>query len=252
MQAQGGLPGMQSRTWIYPVILLTVLGSSQVVFGEIYKVVGPDGKITFSDKNPNPGASDSPKEGVAEQIEIKEGYSNKIAVTEIGATSYCGSIELPTRDVTSTDFYSRVVNNNRAWQSERKSVDHNVSRLAYTWRNHPEGTTGITVDNLKRLNELNCAVDWAQQQRTIAFSEKLSLQRKSEGLHAYLQEIYSSNRTKCGDEPIYTASDRQFDDRRAAWKKCIAENSSKMSELQADLKRNDALLLDIKRIEDMP
>jgi hypothetical protein len=224
--------------------------ANEVLADTVYRVVGSDGRISYSDKNPNAG-SGTPQ-SVAEQIEIKENYSNKTSITQVGSVSYCGTVALPVRDITSTNYYAQVVINKKNWAAEIMRIDGAMSQMVRGSHTRYSGPGGYTVENINRLSELNCAVDWSQKQKLKALDEKIALQKKSEGLDTYLQELKMGMQDVCGDEPIYSSTDRLFDDRRDTWKKCVSGHNGKMGEVQADLRRTDQQLLDIKLIEEMP
>jgi hypothetical protein len=220
---------------------------------KVYKVIGSDGKISFTDKDPAAGHSDHPQAGVAEQIEVKENYSNKVPVTLVGSTSYCGSIALPLRDLFTTNFYSTVANSDRNWLSDRNRLIQTMSQVNRNFRyTTSTGPGPFTSENYKHLSELNCAVDWAHQQKDLALIQKDEQQKKSEGLSNYLNELSSGVREICGGEPIYSMDDRLYADKRATWQRCTNDHESKIREVQTDLRRTDDLLHDIKLIEEMP
>jgi len=228
---------MVSRLVSAAIIAVYFLSSAQA---EIYKTVDAQGHVMFSSQAPV--GSDQKK---VDKIELHEGYSNKIQITQTGSVSYCGSIALPVRDVGSTNFYGTVVNDEKMWRQESARIEKQLSQ--YQRYARPE-TTAYNNDNLTKLAEYQCASDWAQQQRSKAKEERLALNRKSDGLNAYLKELTDGQVSVCGEEPVYSSSDRLFDDKRRSWQRCTADYRVKMTDIQADLKKADQQLLDIQKI----
>lgn len=229
---------MLSRKLLIAFASLSLL---PLAHAEIYKTVDAQGHVTYT--NQAPIGNDKKK---AEQIEVHEGYSNKLPVTQTGSASYCGSIALPTRDVGSTSFFETVVYNEKTWRSEIARTQTLISQYN---RNRRATSTPYNSDNLTKLAENQCAYDWVQDLRKNAKDERVALDRKSSGLNSYLQEMKSAQTSVCGEEPIYASSDRFFDDKRKSWQRCTADYQVKMRDIESDLKKTDAQLRDIHKIE---
>ncbi|MFT3929320.1 MAG: DUF4124 domain-containing protein [Spongiibacteraceae bacterium] len=225
---------------VYLVVALFV-AMPLISHAEVYKIVDSQGRVSYT--NQKPMTAERVK---AEAVEINEGYSNKIKVTKTGSVSYCGSIALPTRDVGSTNFYGTIVNYERQWKNEIDRISKMMNQ--YNRYGRPESTT-YNNDNLTKLAENQCAYDWVQAQRKIAAEERLILERKSEGLNTYLGEMLSAQESVCGKEPIYSALDRFFDEKRKSWQRCVSDYQGKMRDIESDLKKTDQQLADIHKIE---
>lgn len=229
------------------LVALTLLGSGNVLAEKIYKLVGADGKVSYTNQNPQLVAGTA--QATPQEVEVKEAYSSTIHISYIGSTAFCGSIALPVRDVTSTTFYGQVVNSNKNWMSEIDRLNKSLAQYTSSYYSG-SGAGGYTVENLKRLQELHCATEWADAQKKNAMQEKEQLLKKSAGLSQYLSELKAGATEICGQEPVYSPTDRLFPERRQTWNNCISGQNQKLTDIQSDLKRTDQLLLDIKHIED--
>jgi len=229
------------RRTLSVALAFTTLAFTSLTHSEVYRVVDAQGHVSFT--NQKPFGTESKK---AEEIQVHEGYVSKVRPTQTGSATYCGSIALPTRDVGSTTFYGTVVNNERLWRSEVARIQKLVSQgNRYT---RPE-LSAYNNENLTKLAENQCAYDWAQEQRKNAKAERLALDRKSEGLSTYLKEMQTAQVSVCGEEPIYSSSDRFFDDKRKSYQRCMSDYQTKMRDIESDMKRADQQLLDIRKIE---
>lgn len=224
---------------IYAGLFVTLAGSGDAYAEKVYKLVGPDGKIIYTNKNPeliNIGNADH------EEIDVKESYSNVTPVTRVGSAMFCGNIQLPLREIGSTNFYGKVVSARKDW--ERAIIDLE-SKIAKKRRSSLEDKN---FQYLKQLTEYKCARNWADEQKRNAMQEKKLLIEKSAGFNRYLEDLKNGFDLVCGEEPIYRTNDVIYMDRRNAWNRCNADYNSKMKEIQDDLKKTDQQLLDIKRI----
>lgn len=221
---------------------VSLLVLSLIAQAEVYKIVDAQGHISYT--NQKPISADKAK---AETVEIHEGYTNKLPITKTGSVSYCGSIALPIREVGTTNYYGTIVNNEQRWKTEIDRISKQLNQ--YNRYSRPEAATPYNNENLTKLAENQCAYDWVQQQRKNAKEERATLDHKSDGLNSYLKEMLAAQTSVCGTEPIYSSSDRFFDDKRKSWQRCMADYQNKMRDIESDLKKTDQQLLDIHKIE---
>ncbi len=207
---------------------------------QIYKTVDAQGHISYT--NTAPVGADAHK---SEQVEVHEGYSNKLSVTQTGSVSYCGSIALPVRDIRFHSFFEQVSNKEKFWQS---NLDR-LQKQAGDYVRYNRTSAAPTPANLVSLAEFQCACEWAQLQRHNAKEEKAQLEQKSAGLSAYLKELTEKEVAVCGAEPIYSSGNTYFEEKRQAWQRCTGDSRAKMGDVERDLDNADRQLLDIRKIE---
>jgi len=236
-------------------LALLCLTSFSATYADIYKTVDAQGHTTFTNKPPASLSNTAVAPKNAEKIQLKEGYSNTLNVTQIGSTYYCGSIALPTRSPSNTIFYTTVASNQRIWRTEIDRIEKTQSQYnRYGSSQYNQYNRSPSAQNspelLAKLAEYQCAFEWAQQQRKTAATEKATLVNRSLGLNSYIQELSTAQKNVCSEEPIFSSQDRYYEDKHRTWQTCASNYTSKMSTADSDLKKLDQQLLDIHRIEE--
>ena len=242
-------------------MLARVLSAAVVIFlispvseaAKLYKIVNPDGSITYS-QYPPPDAKEKNKK--VEDVVVDQ--SGETTVTDVGGLKYCGDIRLPSskgyyhRNL--ADFAESVDRNRERWSSELKGIERSTARLSaqqfksgmnsYKYkdsnsygynRRYSDGYNDRKQHDKQRMRDLRCALHWAEDYRKgVNHSDNEKEITRLKGIKLTLEKKISR---VCGELPPYDPSDKIVESQRAKWYRCSRSYRNDVSRLDEKIRR---------------
>ena len=223
-------------------VLATGIFVSSLVFADdqvVYKVVGADGKVSFSNKPP--AVADGKNK--VEKVDVKSSLTNKTAVVQEGDNFFCGRILLPKYpngeaeffSSKKTSFYQELAYKKKTWESSIRAIDstaHNVESYSYYSHSYSSSSQSKnnTPEKLEEARDDRCAIDWAEGKQAELAELKETLLAKIESNSKYIDMESGVRDRSCGLEPVYNPKVNDFDisQRRSMWSECVEPHQDRI------------------------
>lgn len=227
-----------------------LLLSAQAQATKLYKIVNPDGSVSFSQFPP----TETTKQGEVESVKISGGGSTQVKVR--GDYEYCGEIQLM-RKPSSTYRYSHEsfsrnldsrlryweqqlenLEKNSAARSGRQlssSMDRNKSRYQNQSNMDRSYNEGLARDT-QRMRDLRCAVDWARESRRDISDRLASNDDERTRLQGVKDKLQAQLDSKCGALPPYDPTDAVAESNRKSWYNCSKDLRQKLKTVDSKLR----------------
>lgn len=224
--------------------------------GKMYKIVGKDGKVTFSQYPPDSSAEDDQSTKTVEELKVATGGASR--VSKNGDYEMCGNIRLPYRSSRSKSgmakYLDSVGDKVVYWERELKrlekiTADRSRDKLASN-RNSNSRYFSQEYQNTKdqnylqrqsrdqeRMRDLRCAINWGKDTRSETTDTRLELKSERERLTAIRDELENNLQNRCGDLPSYDPTDPQVTRQRSDWYSCSKHYRKEIRTVESKLKR---------------
>ncbi len=224
--------------------------------GKLYKIVGEDGKITFSQYPPDKGSNDDQSAGTVETVKVSGGGSTR--VTQNGDREMCGEIQLPYRSDRSksrmASHLDRVNDQVGYWKDkltrlERQAADRSHKKLSSnsntSSRYFSQGYQNskdkkyLQLQNRdqKRIRDLRCAISWGNNINSEMADTRVQLNDEKSRLTAIRNDLENSMQSLCGDLPSYDPTDAQTTRQRSNWYTCSKRYRKEIRVVESKLNR---------------
>ncbi len=250
-----------SRLLVLLALLVAGLSTSPfATANKIYKAVDADGKVYFTDKNPNHISTIDAVE--SEEISVKKDSSNKTRIVSIGDSSYCGHIQLPQKKTADNSYYKNrpeyyyksLSRKRDEWQRSLKKYEQQLSSKSYQYnyysssryRRSSNYNNTHNPETIEKMRDYRCALTWANQQANTLNNQQDSLDKNIHKLKSSLTNLQNTQQRVCGNEPIYDPSDTYLLDKWNRWNKCNEPYKSLISETAKKINHSDAELSTIR------
>jgi hypothetical protein len=217
------------QRFILGVIIFT-LYSGSVYSGKIYKVIGKDGKVSFSQYPPEK----IDKGAILERVSIKADVG--ISITSVGSSKYCGSIKLPndsdSHSKKTTYKLQRLTRSAESWKSNLKRTQETIERdrLAQSERSRRkyQSTSQISrrygewedrnQKNVELAKEYRCAINWAKN--TLEGKQDSSPDTEIVRLTGLLETHQQQMIKVCDKEPLFDPTTPVGKANTRLWREC--------------------------------
>ncbi len=223
---------MTHKILIAAVLTVFALSSSHVLAQKLYKIVDEQGNVTFSQFPPKEKSENTIVEGV--QVNSAGG---KDTVRYVGSSAYCGDIRLPTPSKSSssrsnTYYAERVQSSLSNWRDRLRSIEQSSqerarrklnrgtsSSISYSAEQNSRYQKDLDRDT-KRMRELRCAIDWAENRNASSSEQVRTAQQESKRLEQVHEELEARMIAQCGREPLLDPTDARNAKDRRQWRAC--------------------------------
>ena len=229
-------------------LLLTLCFScAQTYAAKLYKIVGEDGKVTFSQFPPK----DKQNETV-EDISVKTGGAT--TVTKQGNQSYCGNILLPKkvtgRYASNLEFAERVSDRKNEWtyrlrRYEKRAAERSLQKqktnrqyysneyATYKDKNYNQGLS----NDIQNMRDLRCAIGWASNYREENSQVVSDLGAEKSRLEEIKAKLLDRIDYQCGDLPEYDPTDPVTTRKRKDWHSCSKSLRHQLKQVESKIRR---------------
>lgn len=242
---------MNASLLLTVITILLIPPSAQAA--KLYKIVGEDGKVTFSQYPPQ---ADEQKDVKIEDIKVR-GNDSMTRITEEFGKTYCGEIQLPSNNRlggTSKYYIQNVLKSQKRWQKSldnlalqvKRNAERNSSlasrnkKYSSSYQSQLKRDSGFQSQyerNTSRIRDLRCAINWAEKKETQI--DNLSSQDQHE--KARLSSIYAKLEAKldrtCGQQPRLDPTDSSNEYKRRQWYDCSKSHVRDMKKVRRKINR---------------
>ncbi|MEW8628070.1 MAG: DUF4124 domain-containing protein [Candidatus Thiodiazotropha sp.] len=210
------------------LLLSLMLVASPAISGKLYKWVGEDGTVNYTQSPP----PDAVKNENTKEMNIS---STTIKPIKKRGKYYCGSDQLPSLDRSAAVNISNLQARIYDWEDalERRQTDRAkyIKRRHYSAKNLNEALQRFNRDDL----EDRCKIEWAQNQLSSLQGEKKKIFSRHEMVKSAIQEIEEKKARECGvDERTGFIT---VDDEYNASVQCKKRFDRELRKLERELKK---------------
>ena len=224
--------------------------------GKLYKIVGKDGKVTFSQYPPDKSTEEEESTQTVEELKVATGGASR--VSKNGDYEMCGNIRLPYRSSRSKSgmakYLDSVGNKIVYWEAELKrlektTADRSRRKLASN-RNANSRYFSQDYQNTKdqnylqrqsrdqeRMRDLRCAINWGKNTRSETADTRAELKTERERLTSIRDQLENKLQNRCGELPSYDPTDPQVTRQRSDWYSCSKHYRKEIRTVESKLNR---------------
>lgn len=216
------------------VAIAFALTTPSTLAGKLYKIVDKNGNVTFSQFPPS-----EPQQDV--QVDtVSVNNSNTTHITGSGNKLRCGSIGLPYIDKTKPEKMLELEELRAEWQRELES---GTGLEEVTWRMQLSryNITRDPAESGQVKRDLQCAIKWADNQKSDVANARQQLQNKAKDLDQKITRLKAQRDRACGTEPYLNDNEPATVARHERWQDCYYDNSDELYELESEASRLNSL-----------
>jgi len=219
----------------------------------MYKIVGEDGKVTFSQYPPEKSAEGEQPKGTVETLKVSGGGASR--VTRDGQYEVCGDIRLPYHSNHSKSglarHLDRVNDQVRYWKDdlsrlEQRTAERSRDKLAsnnnrYFSQDYQNSRDKSYIQrqnqDQNRMRDLRCAINWGNNIHAETADTRVELKDEKSRLTAIRNDLENSMQSLCGDLPSYDPTDPQVSRQRSDWYTCSKRYRKEIRTVESKLNR---------------
>ena len=219
---------MTARLAIFICLSVLVSGSAQAA--KLYKIVDENGSVTYSQFPPQP----KPQQDQSSTLKVAEmnvDGESASQVRAVGKKQYCGEIELPVVNPKNPEEYLELGEYKYTWTRELEG-DTDLNDVRFRLHMNRYNLSRDPSEAGQRKRDLQCAVQWVDNQKGDVQKAQTTLKNESEQLQQEISRIQSQRDKRCGSQPYRDPNQPGTQILWDRWSECYYEYQDELYELE--------------------